>query len=84
MSDWGLHLYSKNTSLLKMASTDGKGFPWKLAENQTLTKTYDQGTCPDADDLFERSILLAIPSCLTEQDENDIIEAFHKVLPVYV
>jgi 8-amino-3,8-dideoxy-alpha-D-manno-octulosonate transaminase len=84
MSDWGLHLYSKNTSLLKMASTDARGFPWKLAENQALTKTYDKGTCPDADDLFERSILLAIPSCLTEQDENDIIEAFHKVLPVYV
>jgi hypothetical protein len=30
--------------------------------------------------LFERSILLAIPSCLTETDEDDIIHAFRKVL----
>jgi len=30
--------------------------------------------------LFERSVLLAVPSCLTEKDEQDIIDAFEKVL----
>jgi hypothetical protein len=30
--------------------------------------------------LFERSILIPIPSCLTKQDEDDIILAFQKVL----
>lgn len=83
MTDWGLHLYSKNTSLVQMTSTDGRGFPWCLAENKDLRKRYAKGTCPVADSLFERSMLLAIPSCLTEQDENDIIEAFRKVLRFY-
>ena len=84
MTDWGLHLYYQNTSLLKMTSADSAGFPWKLSENQNLRKTYERGVCPKADSLFERSILLPMPSCLTEHDEKDIIEAFQKVLPVYV
>jgi 8-amino-3,8-dideoxy-alpha-D-manno-octulosonate transaminase len=80
MTDWGLHLYDNNASLVKKASIDGKGFPWNLAENQGSKYSYVRGTCPNADSLFERSILLPIPSCLTERDENDIIHAFQKVL----
>jgi dTDP-4-amino-4,6-dideoxygalactose transaminase len=49
-------------------------------ENQGSTATYSKGTCPVADSLFERSILLAIPSCLTVQDEEDIVKAFRKIL----
>jgi dTDP-4-amino-4,6-dideoxygalactose transaminase len=41
---------------------------------------YAKGACANADSLFERSILLPIPSCLTPRDEDDIIEAFDKVL----
>jgi dTDP-4-amino-4,6-dideoxygalactose transaminase len=59
---------------------DKKGSPWKLSENQGSTASYHKGTCPVADSLFERSILLAIPSCLTERDEEDIVHAFRKVL----
>jgi dTDP-4-amino-4,6-dideoxygalactose transaminase len=40
---------------------------------------FAKGTCPVADSLFERSILIAIPSSLTERDESDIIRAFEKV-----
>jgi dTDP-4-amino-4,6-dideoxygalactose transaminase len=61
-------------------SVDGRGFPWDLAENKDLPRSYSKGTCPVADSLFERSILLAIPSCLTRRDEDDIIRAFEKVL----
>ncbi len=35
---------------------------------------------PAADDLFDRSFLLAIPASLSEKDELDIIQAFRKVL----
>jgi len=80
MTDWGLHLYSNNGSLLHRASTDTRGFPWKLAENLESRPSYERGTCPAADSLFERSIIIAIPSCLTVQDEDDIIHAFKKVL----
>jgi dTDP-4-amino-4,6-dideoxygalactose transaminase len=80
MTDWGLHLYSNNTSLVKHASVDGHGFPWKLAENCGLPRNYEKGALPVADCLFERTIVLPIPSCLTVKDENDIIQAFRKVL----
>ena len=80
MTDWGLHLYFNNVSLVHKACVDGHGFPWKLAENQASPQNYDKGVCPQADSLFERSILLPIPSCLTEKDEAEIIRGFEKVL----
>jgi len=79
MSDWGLHVYSNIVSLVNKTSTDGRGFPWSLAENRDSQTEYAKGTCPFADSLFERSILLTIPSCLSEDDENDIMHAFGKV-----
>ena len=80
MTDWGLHIYSNIVSLVNETSVDQAGFPWRLAENADSKPSYKKGTCPVADSLFERSILLAIPSCLTELDEDDIIHAFRKVL----
>ncbi len=84
MTDWGLHIYSNNVSLVKKASVDAGGFPWKLAENAGLERDYSKGTCPAADALFARSILIPIPSCLTKRDEDDIIHAFEKVLGAYL
>ncbi len=80
MTDWGLHIYYNITSLVNQTSADKKGFPWKLAENAHSKPNYAKGSCPVADGLFERSILLAVPSCLTEEDEEEIIHAFRKVL----
>ncbi len=80
MTDWGLHLYYNNVSLVNTTSVDGHGFPWNLEQNQPLLRSYSKGTCPKADSLFERSILIAIPSCLTPKDEDEIIHAFEKVL----
>jgi len=79
MTEWGFHLYYNIVSLVQMTSVDRAGFPWDLAENAGLRTQYRKGTCPVADSLFERSILLAIPSLLTERDEDDIIRAFEKV-----
>jgi dTDP-4-amino-4,6-dideoxygalactose transaminase len=80
MTDWGLHIYSNIVSLVSKTSTDRKGFPWSLAENRESKASYAKGTCPFADSLFARSILLTIPSCLTREDEDDILHAFRKVL----
>ncbi len=80
MTDWGLHLYSNNVSLVDRRSVDPGGFPWRLAENSGLVRDYRKGSNPTADSLFERSVLIAIPSCLTRRDEDDIIHAFEKVL----
>jgi 8-amino-3,8-dideoxy-alpha-D-manno-octulosonate transaminase len=82
MLDWGLHLYFNNVSLVSHASIDGHGFPWTLAENAGLARDYAKGVCPTADSLFERTVLIPIPSNLTKRDEDDIIHAFQKVLSV--
>jgi 8-amino-3,8-dideoxy-alpha-D-manno-octulosonate transaminase len=80
MTDWGMHAYYNIPSLVHRTSVDGGGFPWNLAENRGLERNYAKGECPSADSLFERSILVAIPSCLTEEDEDQIILAFDRVL----
>lgn len=79
MTEWGLHLYYNMASLVNHSSTDRRGFPWNLKENSGSPMRYAKGTCPVADSLFERSIILAIPSSLTEADEDDVIRAFEKV-----
>ena len=61
MTDWGLHIYYNIPSLVNQASVDGRGFPWKLAENAGSHYGYEKGTCPVADSLFERSIILCSP-----------------------
>lgn len=83
MTDWGLHLYYNIVSLVKKRSADKMGFPWDLIENASSEKSYEKGTCPVADSLFERSIIMSIPSRLNSQDEDDIIHAFTKVLTHY-
>jgi 8-amino-3,8-dideoxy-alpha-D-manno-octulosonate transaminase len=79
MTDWGMHLYYNMPSLVNKSSV-APGFPWGLAENQGLVPEYGKGACPAADSLFERSILMAIPSCLTREDEDDIIRGFEEAL----
>ena len=83
MTDWGLHLYYNIVSLVAQRSVDKLGFPWVLAENKGSEMRYEKGTCPVADSLFERSIIMSIPSCLSADDETDIIRAFNKVLNHY-
>lgn len=83
MTDWGLHLYYNIVSLVNRRSVDKAGFPWNLAENAGSEKRYEKGTCPFADHLFERSIIMSIPSCLAPEDEADVIQAFKKVLNQY-
>ncbi len=80
MTEWGLHIYYNIPSLVQKTSIDKAGFPWRLAENRESSVEYGKGTCPQADSLFERTILIAIPSCLTTQDEEDVVAAFRKVV----
>lgn len=80
MTQWGLHIYYNIPSLVHMTSIDKRNSPWSLAENKDSHSEYRKGTCPVADSLFERTILLAIPSILSDRDEDDIVHAFRKVL----
>jgi 8-amino-3,8-dideoxy-alpha-D-manno-octulosonate transaminase len=80
LADYGMHIYYNIPALVEKVGTDRRGSPWTLAENQASSYTYTKGTCPRADDLFERSQLLTIPSCLSRSDEDQIIEAFQEAM----
>lgn len=80
LTDWGLHIYSNIPSLVHKTGVDPANAPWSLQENRESHWEYNKGACPQADRLFETSSILDIPSCLTRQDEDDIIGAFEKVL----
>jgi dTDP-4-amino-4,6-dideoxygalactose transaminase len=80
MTQWGLHIYYNIPSLVNKTAVDKGKSPWSLVENRDSHTDYKKGTCPHADSLFEQTILLAIPSSLTERDEQDVIDAFEKVL----
>jgi dTDP-4-amino-4,6-dideoxygalactose transaminase len=80
LADYGMHIYYNIPALVEKVGTDRRGSPWTLVENQASSYTYTKGTCPRADDLFDRSQLLAIPSCLSHSDEDQIIEAFQEAM----
>lgn len=80
LADYGMHIYSNIPGLVQKIGTDNNGSPWTLAENRDSVYSYNRGACPRADGLFGRTQMLAIPSCLTRDDEDDIIRAFHLAL----
>jgi 8-amino-3,8-dideoxy-alpha-D-manno-octulosonate transaminase len=79
LADFGLHIYYSIPSLVAKSSNDRRGFPWTIPANGGLGGAYERGTCPVADGLFERTIMIPIPSCLTREDEEDIVEGFRKL-----
>jgi dTDP-4-amino-4,6-dideoxygalactose transaminase len=80
MQQWGLHWYFNNTSLVNRRSFSADGWPWTHPANRFASGyTYAKGTLPVCDDLADRSALLAIASCLRQQDIDDIVAAFEKV-----
>lgn len=83
MSGWGLHWYFNVPSLVEKRSSSADGFPWSHPANAFAAEmNYARGLLPNCDDMSERAAILSIASCLTEQDVDDIIAAFHKVARV--
>ena len=80
MSDWGLHVYYNLAGLFERSDIVRDGSSKRLQPKAWRVPEFRKGTCPVADDLFERSIIMAIPSCLTEKDEKEIIRSFQKVI----
>lgn len=80
LADYGLHIYYNIASLVRKRGTDNWGTPWTLEENRGSEVSYEKGTNLVADDLFSRSVLFTVPSCLSRQDEDDIIQGFDQAL----
>jgi 8-amino-3,8-dideoxy-alpha-D-manno-octulosonate transaminase len=75
LAEYGLHIYYNIPSLVDKVPLSPAGNPWSLSENQSSEYAYSKGACPKSDDLFERAILLPIPSKLTAEQEAQAIEA---------
>jgi len=74
LAEYGLHIYYNVPQLVNKTPLSRAGNPWSLPQNQTTTCDYAKGTCPSSDALFERAILLPIPSRLTKAQEKGAAE----------
>ncbi len=75
IADYGLHVYSNILTLANKLPLSPAGNPWSLRENAASVYDYHKGACPQSDAIFARSVLLTIPSCLTEELEREGVEA---------
>ncbi len=78
MTDWGLHIYYHNVSLVDKHGVNSAGRPWTDPLNAFAKDiSYAKGTLPVMDDLIARSNLITVPPQLTEQTCDRIIEIYH-------
>jgi dTDP-4-amino-4,6-dideoxygalactose transaminase len=70
LADYGLHIYSNIPLLVKKIPLSSAGNPWKTVENAESVYNYAKRACPQSDELFARSIILPVPSCLTREQEE--------------
>jgi len=75
LSNYGLHIYHNIRSLVEKVPLSPAGNPWSLSQNAGSAYEYGTGACPMSDDLFERSVIITIPSRLTAGQETEMAQA---------
>jgi dTDP-4-amino-4,6-dideoxygalactose transaminase len=80
LSDYGLHIYHNIRSLIEKVSLSPAGNPWSLPQNANSVCEYNKGTCPTSDDLFERSVIITIPSRLKVEQEFEMSRAIEHAI----
>ena len=80
LTKYGLHIYHNIRSLVEMVPLSPAGNPWSLPQNAGRPPAYAKGACPASDDLFDRSIIITIPSRLTEHQEEDMVRAIRDAI----
>ncbi|UCD53061.1 MAG: DegT/DnrJ/EryC1/StrS family aminotransferase, partial [Phycisphaerales bacterium] len=80
LSEYGLHIYHNIRSLVEMVPLSPAGNPWSLPQNAGRPLAYAKGVCPRSDDLFDRSVIITIPSRLTEPQEKDMAQAIRNAV----
>lgn len=78
IADYGLHVYSNIVALVQKTPLSPAGNPWSSPENQSSRYSYALGACPRSDALFERTVLIPVPSCLTPDQEQVAVAAIRK------
>lgn len=70
IADFGMHVYYNIPQLVQKIPLSPAGNPWKLAANRNSRYSYSKGACPVSDALFERSLIMALPSGLTAKQAS--------------
>jgi 8-amino-3,8-dideoxy-alpha-D-manno-octulosonate transaminase len=70
VAEYGMHIYYNMPQLVKKAPLSPAGNPWSLPANAQSVYSYAKGACPRSDGLFERAVLIPIPSVLTRRHEK--------------
>jgi len=78
LPEYGLHIYYNIKSLVEKRSNSPDGFPWTHPANRNLLRDYGPGALPQTDALLARSLIFSVPSCLSQEDEDDMIKIIHK------
>ncbi len=77
MTDWGLHIYYNNVSLVEKQGVNSAGRPWSDPLNEFAKDyQYGKGLLPQMDDLIERSVMMTVPPALTPETCDRIIEIY--------
>ena len=80
LSNYGLHIYHNIRSLVERIPLSPAGNPWSLPQNANSVFEYGKGTCPTSDDLFERSVIITIPSRLTAEQEREMAQTIRNAI----
>jgi 8-amino-3,8-dideoxy-alpha-D-manno-octulosonate transaminase len=80
LSDYGMHVYYNLPQLTHKTPLSPAGNPWSLPQNRRSVYDYRKGACPRSDALFERAILLPIPSRLTRAQESAAVKIIQEAL----
>jgi dTDP-4-amino-4,6-dideoxygalactose transaminase len=80
LSAYGLHIYHNIRSLVEKVPLSPAGNPWSLAQNTGSALEYGKGTCRRSDDLFDRSVIVTIPSRLTPDQERQLAQAIRNAV----
>ncbi len=80
LPNYGLHIYHNIRSLVERIPLSPAGNPWSLPQNANSVFEYGKGTCPTSDDLFERSVIITIPSRLTPEQEREMAQTIRNAI----
>lgn len=78
LPDYGLHVYYNIRALVDKTSNSPDGFPWTHPANRDGTYEYGRGALPYTDEVLDRSVVLPVPSCLTEEQEQLFVALFRQ------
>jgi 8-amino-3,8-dideoxy-alpha-D-manno-octulosonate transaminase len=77
MTDWGMHIYYNNVSLIEKHGVNSAGRPWSDPLNEWAKDIdYNKGLLPQMDDLIERSCMITVSPQLTPEICDRMIEIY--------